>query len=122
MTVDLEKLAFYSGNNYMKKGFSGSQDLTLGGSNSVVTHTVTHNLGYIPDVYIGAELEDNSVIWASRRVYSGLNASIGSDYPLSVQYWVDTTTLTIRLQNGVGSLVQSGNRTVYWGIYYDYST
>ena len=121
MATDLTKLAFDSRLNYLKRSeFVGNETITLGGDGSVHTVTVTHNLGYIPFVTVGAHLTDTSTIWSNDRVFSGTQ-SVG-DRDISLDYWTTTTTLTIRIQNGNGSFVRSGNRIVYWAVYLDYGS
>lgn len=124
MAVDLTKLAFYSEENYLKRSdFVGSQDLTLGGAGAVTTHTVTHNLGYIPFFIVGANINSDTAIWSNNRVWEytlSSNSATGND-PVQLQYWCTTTTLTIRIVNGLGTGTQAGTRTVCWAIYLDYS-
>jgi hypothetical protein len=119
MTLDRTKIAFDASLNYMKKGFSGSGSLTLGGSLTTVSYTVDHNLGYIPFVVVGAELSA-STIWSSNRPYTFTRSSAaGFDHEVQLSYYVTTTTLTVSIRNGSGANIQSGAKSVYWGIYLD---
>lgn len=120
--VDLSKIAFDSRLNYMKRSeFTGSIGLTLGSAGATTTHTVTHNLGYVPFFVVGANLNDTSTIWSNNRVHELTQTSLtGNDVPVQLQYWITTTTLTIGIVNGDGSLAQVGTRTVFWAIYLDY--
>ncbi len=120
--TDLSKLTFDSRLNYMKRTISGSTDVTLASAGTAVTHTVTHNLGYVPFFIVGAELNDTSTIWSNNRVHEYTRTSLsGVDGPVQLEYWCDDVDLTIRIVNGGGALAQSGDRTIYWIIYLDYS-
>lgn len=125
MNVDLSKLAFYSGANYMKRSeeFTGSTAMTLPGSGLAVTHTVTHNLGYIPYFDVFADLDNDGIIWAGEKIdqntdSSAFGATLGTP---ALDYWCTATTLTIRLLNNTSPLA-TGTRTVYWVIYLDYGS
>lgn len=119
--VDLTKLAFYSLMNYMKRSeFVGSASLTLGGAGAVSTHTVNHNLGYVPFFIVGANLNNTTTIWSGTRVHYATQSSAFADQDIELEYWCTTTDLTIRIRNGDGSFAQAGSRTVYWVIYLDY--
>lgn len=119
--VDISKLSFYSELNYLKRGLTGSQPLTLGAAGSTVTHTVAHNLGYIPFFVVGAELSDVGTIWSNNEVHVYTDTNLtGNDLPVQLDYWCTTSELTIQIRNGDGSLAESGDRTVYWVIYLDY--
>ena len=123
MAVDLTKIAFDSRLNYLKRSeFVGNDTVTLGGAGAVSTVTVSHNLGYIPFFSVGAELTDTSTIWSNTRVHELTNSSSGGDAFIELQYWCTSTTLTIRIVNGTGANVESGNRDVYWAIYLDYES
>lgn len=118
---DLTKLSFYSEMNYMKRGFSGSQEITLpAGSGAVLSTDIEHNLGYIPFFIVGAHLNDDTTIWSSNRVHQGTKSSAFGDTPVQLNYWCTDTTLTIYITNGTGVEEQSGTRTLYWAIYLDY--
>ena len=119
---DLTKIAFDSRLNYLKRSeFVGSETVTLGAAGTTSTVTVTHNLGYVPFVTVGAHLKDTSTIWSNDYVWEETQSSLsGGDLEISYDYWVTTTTLTVQVRNGDGAFSQSGNRTVYWSIYKDY--
>lgn len=72
MSVDLSKLAFYSGANYMKRSdLCGSYtiDLSYDGVNSYSggSLTINHGLGYVPFVDVYPE-NTTDTIWAGDRV------------------------------------------------------
>lgn len=121
--ADLTKLGFISSLNYMKRSeFVGNTDLTLPVAGDIVTHTVTHDLGYVPFFIVGAEQVDNTTIWSGNYVnaYTLTSGSPG-DLPVQLNYWSTDTALTIELTNGIGTGDQEGEiRTVYWVIYLDY--
>lgn len=123
MSIDLSKIAFDSRQNYMKRGFSGSADLTLGAAGATTTHTVSHDLGYIPIFMVGAELDDTSIIYSNNLVHEATQSSAGgANIPVQVQFWPTTTTLTINIINGSGTGTRAGTRTVHWVIYLDYGS
>lgn len=123
-TTRSSTIAFDSRLNYMKRSeFCGSEPLILPSSGLTVTKTVSHNLGYIPFLQVGANLDDDSIIWSNNQVYEYTQTSLtGVDPPVQLSYWFTDTDLTINLINGTGGLAQSGSRTVYWVIYLDYSS
>jgi hypothetical protein len=120
--MDLSKVAFDSRLNYLKKDtdISGSTNISLGGSGANTTHTVTHNLGYIPFITVGANLNNTTDIWSNNRVNELTDSSGGGDQPVRLAYWYNDTELEIQITNGTGALQQSGLRTIYWNIYRDY--
>lgn len=111
--ADITKLGFYSELNYLKKDadLSGSVLLNISGG-GVFTHIVTHNLGYVPNVAVGAELYEAGVIWSMPRTYyEGITETLAQ-----IQASVTTTQLIIDIVAD-GAL---GTREVYWNIYLDY--
>lgn len=105
-----------------RSSLSGSTTLTLPASGSTVTHTVSHNLGYVPFFIVGSHINDSSTIWSGNMVHKYRQTSaFPGDVPVQLSYWCTDTTLTINLRNGTGSGDQQGGlRTVYWIIYLDY--
>lgn len=123
MAIDLSKVEFVSTVNYLKRGTGaaapGSAALTLGGSGATTTKTITHNLGYIPMFAVSSELT-SGVIWSNDYVHTLTKSSAAGDTIVTVNYWCDDTDLVIKLVNGTGANVASGDRTVYYVIYIDY--
>lgn len=117
--MNLEELGFYSGVNYLKRDdeLSGSQTVSMTGTEEQ-TITVNHNLGYIPFVTVGANINDGSTIWSSNSTPL-LSGQVGVERP-TFTWWVDENTLTIYLTNNQIDTNISGDRTVYWAIYLDY--
>jgi hypothetical protein len=123
--MDLTKIAFDSRLNYLKKdtAISGSTTIALsGGGGGATFDTINHNLGYIPFVIVGGELQDTTTLWSNDYVHVYTQAGATPNYPVTFTYWWDTTTLTIILINGAGTGQQSGNRTFYYNIYRDYES
>lgn len=119
----MSELNFDSRLNYLKRsGFVGSADLILpAGDGDIVSHTVTHNLGYVPFFVAGANINNTSTVWSNNRVWEGTESTQGlADYPVQFGYWCSTTQMRLYLRQGGGTLAQSGTRTVYWVIYLDY--
>lgn len=121
MTVNLSRLNFYSGANYMKRsGFVGSTPLTLPGYGLSVSIPINHNLGYIPDIEVSSEIDNTSTIWAPNKLDIWTESSLSSDTTdPTLTWWTTTTTLTIRIDNFT-SPTATGTRIVYWIIYLDY--
>ena len=111
MAVDYDKLNFYTGANYMKRS-----DKSGGGTIAGSSIGVDHNLGYIPQFNIYADLDDNGILWyGGERVFAGTESTSGGwTYPPIVDAWTTTNTLTMRPSN-IGS-----SRPIYWLIYLDY--
>jgi hypothetical protein len=125
--ADLSKLDFITSENYLKRSeFCGSTDLTLGAYGSAVTHTVDHNLGYVPLFDVYAELDTAGEIVAGGEKVNSLTeqaflSGLGADPPYpQMRSWATTTQLVIRLENFT-SPTASGTRKVYWLIYQDYN-
>jgi hypothetical protein len=118
-----DKIAFDSRFNYMKrglesKGLVGSIPLTLPSAGDTVTHTIEHNLGYIPFFIVGGNTEDTSIIWSNNPVWSNTSSiSFSSSGPVQLWHRCNTSRLEINLVNGA----ETGSRTVWWAIYLDYS-
>lgn len=119
MTVDLSKLNFWSGANYMKRVSDDTPytDVSLGSFGSA-TLPIAHNLGFIPEYDVQAELQGSSgAIWTGNRPWVGM-AGAATPEAVTFDVWVDTANLTIKLSNP-----NSGSITVrvYHIIYKDYS-
>lgn len=121
---DLTKINFSSTVNYMKQSteFSGDTTLTLPSAGNAVTHTVTHNLGYIPYFDVFVDFDNDGIIWAGEKVdeYTETSRAVSSTVP-TLSYWSTTTTLTMRLLNDT-SPTATGTRKIYWLIYLDYGS
>lgn len=115
MTVDLTKLAFYSGLNYMKRDYSsGSDDVAVSG-----TQTIGHNLGFIPFYEVHSEIDDVGIIWNNTKIdqYTGTSLTGFTNDNPTLTTWTTDNTLTISLSNNAGA---SGTRKIYYLIYKDY--
>lgn len=122
MTVDLSKLNFWSGANYMKRIADPTPytDVTLAAFGSQ-TITVDHNLGNIPEYDVQAELEGTGVdapIWTGTIPYVGMNQGAATPSHVNFNTWISTTALTIALNNPTGSSITV---RVYHIIYKDYA-
>lgn len=121
----MSELNFDSRLNYLKRsGFVGSTNLTLPGTDGeYVRHTVTHNLGYIPFYFAGANVANTSTVWSGERVWEGTESTqFIADEPPQFDSWATTTQLVLEIQQGYGTGAQSGQRTVYWAVYLDYES
>lgn len=123
MSVNLSRLAFYSGVNYMKRSsFVGSATLTLPAYSGSVTTTISHNLGYIPDIEVSSEIDNSSTIWTPNKLDKWTESSLSSDTTdPTLTWWTTTTTLTIRIDNFT-SPTATGTRIVYYTVYLDYGS
>ena len=123
MTVDITKIGFYTGANYMKRSttYSGSTTVTLQSHGSTVSHTVTHNLGYVPVFSIFIDVDNDGTIWSGEKLDQYTDTSLSGVEPATpyVDSWSTTTALTISIDNST-TPTATGTRTVYWVIYVDY--
>lgn len=123
MSVDKSKLIFLSTESLLKRDetLCGSQALTLPAHGLTVSHTVNHNLGYIPFFEVSVDFDNDGVIWAGEKIDTYAESSLSGVEPTSpaLKYWITTTTLTITLDNTT-TPTATGTRTVYWVIYLDY--
>lgn len=114
--------SIYQAKNYMRRHSStGSATVaapaTLVGGLYRTTYTVTHSLGYVPQVRVYFE---NSA--SDGKIYPAAGSRVSTVYPgltLADCYclWeVTSTTLTIYLE-AFSSKV--GNRVIYWVVYED---
>jgi hypothetical protein len=123
MPIDNTKIAFSSEQNYLKRSpdLEGNTLLTLPSVGNSVTHTVTHDLGYIPFFHLGIDTNNDGIVWANDIVSEYSETSLTGIESLipdpELFYWVTTTTLTIGLINHPGD---AGTRSIYWAIYLDY--
>lgn len=114
---------FKSGKNYLKRYMAGSTSIAAPATlnawfNYSNSYTVTHNLGYIPQVRV--YYEENA---SNGKVYPAGGRRLATSYPgltsgscVFCLFEVTSTTLTITLESGT---TQTGNRTIYWVIYLD---
>lgn len=118
MEVDLSKLAFYSGVNYMKREDRALryQDVSVAAFDDT-TISVAHNLGHIPEVEVQAELTQDGMIWSGNLPEVGMEGFYTPAYP-QLTWWVDTANLTITVSNPTGS---GATVRVYYLIFKDYA-
>lgn len=111
MEPNLDKLNFYSGVNYMKRSDKSGQS-TINTSDV----DVDHNLGYVPQFAVYAELDGDGFLWhGGERVFEGTEStSGGGTYPPVVDAWSDENTLTMHPLNFLSA------EDVFWLIYLDY--
>lgn len=115
--VNLSKLAFWGGVNYMKRNVVvGYEDFTLGAF-ATVAITVTHDLGFIPHYEVHGQRDGFTRNWARNRPYVGMGDFTGTPTEPEVQDWIDENHLTIQMTNPSGSTI---SRRQYYLIYKDY--
>lgn len=109
--------------NYLKRDASTgstviSAPATATGYGSFFTsHTVNHNLGYIPIVRVYYEPIDNGEIYpACGSRIAGTTTGLGAN-PTMCFYELTTTQLIIRLESNTS---KTGTRSIYWIIYKDF--
>lgn len=120
--VDLSKLNFFSGVNYMKRSDrSGQSTRSLAGAGEVVV--VDHDLDYIPHYDAYMDVLGDGTIWYGGTIvdeYTETSLS-GYDWPtLDLRTYVSTTQLTLRIEDITVSPGITGDRELYWLIYLDY--
>lgn len=119
--TDLNKLAFDTRLNYLKRGLYGTKTITLptsGGSNYAV---IQHPYARIPFFIVGGQITSPSIIWSNNLVYQASDGTTpGGPTPPQMRYWCTTSELTIALANGFGGEEESGDRDFWYIIYLDY--
>lgn len=116
--VDLSKLNFFSGVNYMKRHLPACGYFDINpGAFGTATRTVAHGLGYIPDFLVQGDL-DGASLWSNNIPYAGMSGSGGTPNGYEVTAWIDENTLTIQVNNNTAS---SGARRVWYKVYKDYA-
>lgn len=128
MMPDLSKLSFYSPTNYLKRdrNLEGTTLLTLPATGGVVSYTVNHSLGYVPQVYVGVIADNDGVIWSNQKVHHYTDTSLTGLAASDIQqvlssYYVDATSLVIYLENQT-TTASGQQRRIYWAIYKDYDS
>lgn len=126
MTPTLSMLSFYSLVNYLKRDaqLESTTLLTLPASGSVVSYTVNHNYGYVPQVYVGVNADNDGVIWSNQKVHAYTDTVLGGLAASDIEqvlssYHVDENQLIIYLENQT-STAAGQQRRIYWTIYKDY--
>lgn len=111
MSVDLDKLNYYSGVNYMKRYISDVRNV---GASSV---NYTHSLGYVPQFVYYADLFGDGMLWyGGERVSEGTESTAGGlSMGLEILAWINTSTLTLYPRNH-----SSGSKEVHFVVYRDY--
>ncbi len=115
MAVDLTKLQFYSGNNYLKRSDCWGQTNASVTSTTVPTEvSVNHNLGYIPQFVVAINYNNDGVWWSNE--YCGSIRYPGGQNPdvMNINPTIDTQKLYL---NSIHS--STGTRQVKYGVYID---
>lgn len=122
MSIDISKLAFWSGANYMKRS-SLCDNATIAGKADIYTEakTVSHNFGYVPFTEVFCDINNDGKIWGRSPVDNmseELDLYSGGLYPRPTFYWItDSTALHIYYASS-SSTASTG--VIYWLIYLDY--
>lgn len=126
MMPDLSKLSFYSLVNYLKRdsNLENTTLLTLPASGSSVSYPINHNFGYVPQVYVGVDADNDGIIWSNQKVHAYTDTSASGLAASDVQqvlssYTVDENQLVIYLENQT-TTAAGQQRRIYWTIYKDY--
>lgn len=111
MPVDLDKLNFYSGVNYMKRLVSDSTSV------GTTKKVINHDLGYPPQFVWYADLFGDNMLWYGGECVSEGTESTAGGASLNpdINAWVRDNTLTLYPSN-----YTSGSKTAYYVIYRDY--
>lgn len=121
--MDISKSAFNTGANYLARSnsYTGSVTITLPGSGLTKSAVIPHNLGYIPFFEVGADVDNDGIIWHGNKINLYTETSLGgvSSSSPTLKAWSTTTDLTILLDNTT-TPVATGSRTLYYTIYLDY--
>lgn len=121
--MDVTKIAFYSGANYMKRSSTtGHTTVTLPAYGSTVTATEAHVLGYVPDFDVFVDIDGDGILWAGEKIdqytESSLTGIVDPSSP-TIEYWSTANVLTVNINNTT-TPTATGTRDVYWVIYLDY--
>lgn len=115
MPVDPSLLAFWSGNNYMKRGdVFGNRTLAVPAGFTPTKLPLHHGLGYKPFTIFGDEIMDDGVLWCGGYEEERLGVTAAQ-----ASFFVDDQDLTLVLANS-STLAHSGTRKLYYGTYLDY--
>lgn len=111
MGVDLNKLNYYSGANYMKRYISDKRNVGTSPLN------ISHPLGHVPQFVYYADLFNDGMLWyGGERVFEGTESTSGGvDANPEIVAWVTASTLTFDSR-----YYTSGTRQVYFVLYRDY--
>ena len=111
MVVDLDKLNFFTGVNYMKRSEKSGDDLI-----NAAQIVVNHDLEYVPQYAYYVDIDGDGFLWyGGERVFEGTESTAGGwTYPPIVDAWALENTLTFQPYNF------TTNRAIYWLIYLDY--
>lgn len=123
--TDLDRLSHFYDLNVMKRAnLPGSGIITYGGAGTDRSILVDHNLGYNPFFIAGADIFRNGIIWSNNYVNEYTESSLSGPVNMFPQlnYWCNSSQLTINLRNGDGTNTQSGSADVYYAVYLDYDT
>lgn len=115
MPVDLTKLAFYSGANYMKREDRTTRYVDINASAfSTGQQVINYGLGFVPEIYVDIDALNDGIRWQGKRPWVGMFDTSSPDP--TVEYWVDENNLTLRVVNPtVGAIT----RRVFFVIYRD---
>jgi hypothetical protein len=115
----MAELEFDTRVNYQKKYLDGSADLSVANPSASTSTTITHNLGYIPNVRVWFLNGDNNMSTAVTDAAGSNLSPITSAYTQrSCYYKVNTTSLVITFNRTV-TVGTTRTTTVYYRIYLD---
>lgn len=118
---DLSKLAFYTGENYMKREDRAVRyvDIEVPAFGEA-SADIVHGLNRIPEYEVGGNLDLGDDIWSGTLPYVGQTTSGGGAVPFGaiLDSWITTTTLTIHLSH---ASVSVQTYRIYYEIYRDYA-
>jgi hypothetical protein len=112
----MAELAFDTTVNYQKIYMEGSAALSIANPNARTTTSITHNLGYIPNVRVWFTNASGKICPAVGEIGEQL---LGGDFVSHMcRYRVNTTTLTLVLDRVI-TVGPTINSTLYYRIYLD---
>lgn len=119
MAVDLTKLQFYSGNNYLKRSsFFGQMNAVSTGYDPNQT-SITHNLGYIPQFIVAADYQNNGIWWANEFCNDVRGPGGATNGVIMISPSIDSTRFFVIASASYDGSIFTATRPVKYGIYLD---
>lgn len=117
--VDLSKLQFYSGNNYLKRSeFWDQMNAVSTGINPNQT-SITHGLGFVPQFITAIDYENNGIWWANEFCGDVRGPGGRTNGVIMVNPTIDINNLYLNSSESYDGGVSSATRPVKYGIYLD---
>lgn len=111
-------LNFNTDNNYSRIYSNGSFTLTLSGTTTTVTQTVSHSLGYVPMAKVWFTNYAGLICPATSYVFEPFSDFTSSTANYNVYFWINSSDLSVTWDRSYNTS-STNEMTVYYRIYYD---